>query len=439
MIGVTKFFKKYSKIAESQNTALYFLTSVFHALIGIITLPIYTKFLSPAEFGIWGVVIAFNNFLLPIFQLGLNTFYIKEYYNDRQGDKTLFSSLFFFTFLWSILLIIIGVLVGPWLFDITAIDFDFFPFMFLILISNLSVCCFTYLPLRLRIESKALKYSGVLILKTILITVISLILVMLYDQALLGRVYGFVFGNIIFMGFCIPFLKKYLIFRLDFKLIQSGIKACLPLVPAILATLLFDTFDRIFLEKFRSLEEVGYYNVGSQYAGMITMAFMSFYKAVEPKIFEWSSTKDYKSLKNLFSTIAIILAIGSLVSIILAAPFLNILVASNFLTAIPIARYLILVVFMQGIYLLLSTYNVSLYRNKYVMLIAITGLTIFVITMYFLAPVFGAQGVAIAKSISYLLMTMAMWISVDKPSEFWKFIGIAIVSYICLFSLILFL
>ena len=423
-------------ISEGKNSFLYFITSIVNALLGIITLPIYTRYLTPAEFGIWGIVIAINNFLLPIFQLGLNSFFLKENYNSNNNGKSLFSTLLLFTFIWSGILIFFGALLGPLLFNLSGLKVEFYPYMWIILVSNLSVACFTYLPLKYRIEGNALMYSLVLTIKAILVTAISLILVATFNWGIMGRVYGFTTANFLFIVFCIPFFRKYLTLKIDPKLIITGVKKYLPLVPAVIATLLFDTLDRLFIEHYLPLEKVGFYNVAAQFAAMFTMGYLSLFKAVEPKVFELSNTNKFKEIEKLMISVFLILGVAGLLSIVLAKPILELLISKTFEESIPIAKWLILVVFMQGVYLTFSTYNVTLSRNKSVMYISTFGLLLYVVSLKFLTIDYGVIGAAISKSLVFAIMAVVMWFSMTNAMKFSKAFAIAIIEFLVLGAVI---
>ena len=424
---MTNPLKKYLAFAESRSTLLYFFSSVFNALIGVVTLPIFTKYLTPSEFGIWGLVIAINNFLLPLIQLGLNSYFIKEYYTkDGFDNKLLFSSLFYFTLLWSLLVIGVGAAIGPIVFRATSIQFGFFPYMFLVLSSNISIACFTYLPLQYRVDRKALSYSLILIARTLLITTISIVLVVLYEQSIMGRINGFLIGNIIFFIFCLPFLKKYLILRLDIRVIKRGLHKCLPLVPAVLITILFDTVDRLFLERSTSLQVVGFYNIAAQYSGMLNMAAVSFYKAIEPNIFKWISERQSQKLSMLFFVILCVLCAMAFAALFMAKPVIQVLADPSYYDAIPIAQTLVLTVFVQGVYMLSSTYGVAQYCTRTVMLASILGLSLFLPAMYYLVAIFGANGVAYAKAAAFLAMSVVVFIGVNERYILRKFLLFAV-------------
>lgn len=424
--------RSFYRQVELGNTITYLFASLFQAVIGIVTLPIYTNYLTPDEFGIWALIIAINSFSLPLFQLGLNSYFIREYYSNGENNRVLFSTLFYFTLLWSFLLISLGLALGPLIFDASGISVSFYPFMAIILTSNIAVACFTYVPLKFRIEKRAMAFSTLLIIKSILVTGISLILVVVYDKSLLGRINGFLIGNLIFMIISIAVAFKSLTWAFDTKLVINGIKKCYPLIFATLSTLLFDTIDRLVLERYQTLNQLGFYSIGIQYAAVLGMTFTAFYKALEPKIFELSGKAQVEKIDKLFQTIALVLGLGGLLAIFLSRPILQLLVQKSYFESIPIARTLILATFTQSIYLLFSTYFVSLYSTRFVMTVSIAGLIAFVISSFYVTSVFGAVGLAVTKSLSFVFMLLLLFMFGRKHKYFYKSIGIFTLIYFAL-------
>ena len=128
------------KSKEFTNTILYFSYSFISGILSFITLPIFTTYLDAEDYGIWGYVVALNTFITPFFILGLNSYFIKEYFilSDEDSRNKLLSNIFWFTCLWTVICTGLVLIIGNLIFSLADISVPFYPFMFLILISNVS-------------------------------------------------------------------------------------------------------------------------------------------------------------------------------------------------------------------------------------------------------------------------------------------------------------
>ena len=94
------------KVNTSRNSLIYIASSIVAAAIPLITLPIFTNYLSIEQFGIYGLVQVFSIFLVGMSNFGLTTAYEREFfeYKELKDKYTLFYSII--TFVLSLQLII---------------------------------------------------------------------------------------------------------------------------------------------------------------------------------------------------------------------------------------------------------------------------------------------------------------------------------------------
>ena len=57
----------------ARGTLIYGLGGGLTGLLGLLTLPVFTRFLTPADYGISSILVLVSFFVTPIFSLGLST------------------------------------------------------------------------------------------------------------------------------------------------------------------------------------------------------------------------------------------------------------------------------------------------------------------------------------------------------------------------------
>jgi O-antigen/teichoic acid export membrane protein len=391
------------------NTVLYLAASAFGAAISIITLPLFTKQLTPADFGIVGYVTSINGFLVSLFTLRLESFYNREYFvkPDPKYRKQLLSTLLSFTVGWTVLLIVLLTIIGAITFSVMDVKVPFFPFMFVVLAGNLGLGTFTYATLRYRIQERAWGFAVLTVLQAALQTGIALFLVLNLHQGVLGRLVGLSAGTVITGVVALAVVWRTVDWRVDNELLRKAIKFGLPLIPAGLAAQLFDTIDRVFLERLSTMTELGYYNVAMQYGGTINILALSLYRAFEPSYYAMAADRNYRKMGRAFILITALFG-GSALLLIGASGFvIDALTHGKFGPSVQLSRVLLVSFFLKAEYLLGAVLLVTLGRTKQMMYNSVGGLVVYAIASYWFLIWFGVIGAAWAKLIPVAAMLIA--------------------------------
>ena len=112
------------------NSALYFGNSIVQMVIGIVTAPIFARYLLPNDFAIIGYFTAFVGFFNPITHLSLyNYFSIKFFKQNETSNKELLFTLFSFLFVWNLIFLPISYLVVNIVFKHTGNSFSAYPYL----------------------------------------------------------------------------------------------------------------------------------------------------------------------------------------------------------------------------------------------------------------------------------------------------------------------
>jgi len=74
-------FKDFKKLFET--SFIYGLGSVSGSLIGFFLLPVYTRFLNPAEYGILEILIASSSFIIIFLTFGMDNSFARFYFDSR--------------------------------------------------------------------------------------------------------------------------------------------------------------------------------------------------------------------------------------------------------------------------------------------------------------------------------------------------------------------
>lgn len=303
-----------------KNSIIYAIGDICPKLFTFLIFPIYTTHLPPSEYGIINYVNTIDTFLSVISILSLNTFFLVYYYKveGTEEKKRLMGNLSLFVFSFSVFLSGLLFLFGPSLFSAWGSNVDFYPYIGLGVAFNLCNVV-TLLPTCLyRVQERPLPLTVLNVSKSFLILLFSTLVVTLYPggakEVLIVRV-------IIAFIFAIIFLfvtRKDYILNINTSQLKIALKFALPLLPGALAYYLFSLFDRVLIDKYLTLTDLGIYSTASTLALMLNIVSNGAYRAFEPYFFQTFGQErfgsDFKRVRDIL-----------LVSVLVCSVFIGLL------------------------------------------------------------------------------------------------------------------
>lgn len=419
-----------------RNTLLYLGASSFGAVLSIVTIPLFSKYLSRADFGVVGYVTSINSFLAPFFTLSIQSYYIREYYRQPDDDarNALLSTVVSYTVAWSLVLTLLLTGIGALIFEAAHIRIAFFPFMFVALVGNLGLGLFTYATLQYRIQQRALAFAALTVVQVILQNAIGLWLVISAGQGPLGRLSGTTAGTLIAGVAALAVLWPRLRWNLRPEALRPALHFALPLIPVALVSLLFDTLDRVLLERLSSMSELGLYNVAMQYGGMINILALSIYRTFEPTYFALAAKHEYRQMNRSFIFIIALFAGTSLLLIGGAGLVIDLLTHGKFAPSVHLSRVLLVSLFLKAVNNLGGVLLMTTGRTRQMMWNSLGGLAVYAVASYFFQIQFGVVGAAWAKLVPVALMLLA---AVAQSGQSRYFRSMLAVTALCALALAL--
>jgi len=243
--------------------------------ISFLLLPIIAQFMTPEDYGITGTLTAYSAVLKIFILMGLHgsvTRYYYEFIDSSEDLKSFIFSILTFQFFIAVALVLTFDHWGPLFWEtFTGKSFPFTPFVKLALWTTFFLAVIQ-IPLSLyQAQQKAKTFALFQYGHFVLGTVIILILVIFFDLGALGVLWGqFVSGLLIASILLVISIKSWFCYAIKWIHIKDALLYGLPLVPHILAQWVMDLSDRVILERFASIEEIGLYSVGYT-IGMVLM------------------------------------------------------------------------------------------------------------------------------------------------------------------------
>ena len=289
-----------------KNSWYYLVASSLPTIFGFLTLPVFTRYLSPSDYGVVGLILSIQSFLPMIMTLQLNHSIPRFYFDYNNNTKILN------TYISTLLLTVLAIssVVSYILLSNTFYIVSLFPSLAnfdvlieLAIVSSMIGCFKSVFMNLLRVQNKARLFMSISIFLSISNVFISVLLIVYFNRGLNGLVESYLINNI--LSFILYFLSVKSFLSLNFSTVYlfSPIKYSLPLIPHSLASLIFLYSDRFILEKHVSIHLLGIYMFSDKLASVLKIFVNDFNNAFSPYFME-ASKKSKVSANRISANIA---------------------------------------------------------------------------------------------------------------------------------------
>lgn len=397
----------------SRHSIVYGLGAAASYVVAFFLIPVYTRYLTPADYGGLEILQTTLSILSIIFVMGLTAALFRSYFNyeDEEKRKTVVGTTFIFLTGTSLLfLLVLMVFAGSFstlLFGSVEYTF-YFRVIFLTLFFDVGIVV-AFSVFRAREESK--KYAIFALIRFLATAGLNILFVVVLHKGVLGILLGGLIAAFLLYSISVRSIIKNAKPSFSIAELKEMLSFGLPLVPAGLAAWIMTMGDRYFLQFLSTPTELGLYSLGYKF-GMVIQALIvgPFGLAWGP--FLWSTAKE-KNAKEIYSSVLTYFALVgmavALVLSVLAKQVLEVMAAPPFYGAYKVIPLIAVSYVLYGCYQILATGIILEKKTKYVALIVGAGATVNLGLNYLLIPSYGMMGAAVATVISYLLLPVGSY------------------------------
>ena len=391
----------------SKYTTAKFLASAF----SFIAIPIYTRLLTPSDYGILAV---FNS-ALRIFAIiyGLQMYgSVGRYYLEKTDD--------FPDFLGSNILVLVVLIIVEgaifWIFREAIMNFlkvPTFLFSFLLITSILSFGYAIYGSL-LVVKRKSNEYTIISVFRVISLFLISVVLMYHSNtNRYLVKIYAQILVTLVVFGYCFYKLLPQMKFNFKIKHLKYSINYNLPAIPGALSGFILTFSDRIIINQLTTSAKTGLYSLAYNIAMVLSVIFGGMFAAWSPTFIENMRDKKYTQIRTLSSRFTDIVLFFALLIALFANEIIHIMAPAKYYPAL----HLIPIIVLGYVFLYVAqvySYFAS-YRKQKILMMSINLLvvgSINILLNYLLIPKFGYSIAAVTTAFSYFLLMFLNYLTV---------------------------
>lgn len=320
----------YSKLAK--NTLIYALGDIIPKLLNLITFPILTHHLSPGEYGISNYVSSIELLLTILTFLGLKTYYLVYYFKvgDEIEQKKLLGNLTIIVLFFNLILSGALMVVGGNIFKFIGSDIEFYPYIALGVLSNF-FSIFSTLPSALyRVRENPMPLTVLNVVRGLLIMIATIVLIPSHPTSVMVLDIK-LFVNFVFAIFFFYITCRNAIFKLNIQQLKHAFAFSLPLVPGDIAYYFSTMSDRVLIEKYLSVSELGLYSTAATLAGMLNIFSYGAYRAIEPYFFKTYGQQNFnESFRRIRDVLLLFVMFGALGLSLFSQLFMQLMTSESY-------------------------------------------------------------------------------------------------------------
>ena len=384
----------------------YFGSTLFVAVIQICINPMLAKNLSPEDYAIIGYFSSFNLLLTPFITFFLTNFFIQRFFRVTEEERaaikaTVVKMLIYFSCALSVLAIsalyVYHVLINK------SSDIPFSPYAFLTVFAIPLTGIYSLRLAEYRLKRDAKKFALFTIFNGLLAAVTAVVFVVIIKWEAFGRLFATILANGIVFAIVFYLERDNLKGHIDRDIFKDIIKFCWPLVIAGMLGFFNTGFDKVLLERLGDLKELGYYSVGAQIAGYLSVFSNAVNSTFQPDIYECYAKKNFKRLFLFVGIVVGSISVAAIAYIILAPFIIDLLTAGRYVYSAHYSQIIALSTVSAAIYYSSSQITIAMGYTKLLMWVKTLGGALSALAFVCLINSFTYNGAAIGNVVSYLI------------------------------------
>jgi O-antigen/teichoic acid export membrane protein len=378
--------------------------TAFRSVMALLLIRLYGLLLTH-DFGIFALLEATERFLIVILEMGMGPAYLLAVMHEETTDKkTALSTAFAFVTVSSLVVTVILMALSKPLSALLVGATGYHTLLVLMLCTAFFQVLRAVPLARLRAEGRSTSYSMLVGSAAGVQVVFCFVALAVLRAGLAGAVAANTAAAALTLVFFLAAMRGDLVRRFSRACLASMLKFGIPLVPAALAVTALTVADRYFLQHFRSLDEVGLYDMGYRFGMVMGLAITAVQVAWPPAMYAVAKRENAQGFYALFLTYLF----WGLCFLALALVFFSpdILRAMRWEKAAPVVPWIVASYVLWG---LQAVTNVGVNLKKkthYQAAVVVAGAVLNLLLNRVLVPAHGAAGAAAATLISYGLIAV---------------------------------
>lgn len=299
-----------------RDSAIYGVAQVLVRGLSIVLLPLFTRVLSPTEYGVLDILTVFASLASVAVALEITQGMARSLADaSDEGDKAGYTSTaFWFAASAYGAFGALALLTAPW---VSNLLLGSPAYALVVRVATIAICAngmFSVAQNQLRWQLQPARYSLSSVVYTSVSLTLALVLVVALHWGVSGILAGQIGGAAVGTGLAIWFARGRYRRLLDREKLREMLRFSLPLVPSGIGVFATLYVDRIAIKHLMTLADVGVFGVAYRLAGVVTLLLLGVQAALTPLVFTRYRDPDTPSqlarIFRYFCVLALMLCLG---------------------------------------------------------------------------------------------------------------------------------
>lgn len=381
-----------------KDGVIYTIPALVSRGMALLLLPLYTRVLGTGDYGSLELLTVFATIInltiaLEVSQ-GVARFFGAE--PDRERKKAYLSSALWFSLgcytAFLALCQIFAETLAPWILG-QAGKTDAFRIGVTYVWAN---GLFLLVQNQFRWELRAAAYAAVSMLMTVATALLAVYFTWFLRWGLEGVLLALTLGCLLALGLGLVLQRRGIVARIDGERLREMLAFSWPLVPSGIAVWVSSYVDRVMINHYLTIDDVGLYGLGFRIASVSTLALVGFQGALTPLVYtHYKAASTPAELARIFRYF-LMLALGLFLALSLfAADILRLLTTPAFYDAAIVVPLLVPAVLLAQMYVFAPGLAIAK-KTHYILWINVAGALLNALLNLLLIPHYGIGGAALA-------------------------------------------
>ena len=394
--------------------AAYTAASVISKLIAVALLPLYTRFLTPADYGAAEVMFAAVVALSIVIRLGLIEALLRFYYRSGEDPGKVVSTSFAALF-WAgtASVVVLMPFAGGISELLLGID-D--PSLARIALGGLWVLTLSEFLLTLfRLDEQARQFFVVTMLSVLLTIPVTVVLVVFLGMGAEGLLLGSYGTGLVVVLALIAWHHARLSLLIDRQLLRRLLRFGLPTMPAELSLYSLSFIDRILVARLLGLAEAGLYALAVKISQSVNVLVRGFQLAFPPLAYSITDDDEASRAYSVIVTWFAVLMAFVVAAVWLTAPWIvRIFAAPDFFPAVEAVGPVAAGTALYALYMVLLVVLGRTGRTEFNFPATVAGVATNIGLNLILLPELGILGAGVSLAVSYMVVLVLMYVFTQR-------------------------
>ena len=390
-----------------KHSVIYGLGGLVSRILAVILLPLYTRYLTPSDYGKVETLIALTTVLGILLAMGITSAFFRYYFDSQDREHRL---LVIRTSFWFVMgMATIGLVLG------LALSTEISHFLFgsrssteLVAASFVGLWAgmnWAQITSLFRVEERSVAYVTATVANILITVGATLVLVVGLEAGPLGVIVGTFTGTLAVYVVLLAYRREQLGLQFDRRLLREMNRFGLPLVPTAVFLWITNFSDRLFLVRLTDTHEVGLYSVGVRIASAMVLLLTAFRTAWPAFAYSIDEEREARRTYAFVLTYLIVASTWVATGLTLLSPWIvQWLTAPAFSSASRVVGPLSFAAVAFGGYIVVAIGVGRARRTQFNWVVTGAAAVVNVVLNLLLIPPYGMMGAAVATVAAYATM-----------------------------------